>query len=178
MSLSFISYLLASIFASLPLAYLDHNGMFQAVSEVSTQTIPSRLLWQQLASFYNLADIVSITLVCDYIEPSLSKYLRRSIYFYGHHELDLGSWLLVFPFNDQWESTNCSRLPPCLYRDYFSSYTFDDISSFDRHKQIYKQVLPSLSLWAVLTLILLFIDVLRVPLISRKYLIYSNALAC
>lgn len=61
MSLSFISYLLASIFASLPLAYLDHNGMFQAVSEVSTQTIPSRLLWQQLASFYNLADIVSIT---------------------------------------------------------------------------------------------------------------------
>src|SRR5690625_2244647 len=79
--ISLISYLAAVIFSSI--AYPGYNWMAQAVSDLSAQNAPSRVLWQQLASIYNVAGIVSITLVCVYIENRINKYIKTGIYLFG-----------------------------------------------------------------------------------------------
>lgn len=79
--ISFISYIIAMVFA--PMAYLNYDWMAQAVSDLSAQNSPSRILWDQLATLYNIGSIVCITLVCVYIEGRLSKRVRLGIYLFG-----------------------------------------------------------------------------------------------
>lgn len=62
--ISFISYIIAMVFA--PMAYLNYDWMAQAVSDLSAKNSPSRILWDQLATLYNIGSIVCITLVCVY----------------------------------------------------------------------------------------------------------------
>ena len=59
---SFLSYTAAVLFA--PLAYPDYNWLSQAVSDLSAVNSPSLMLWNQLASFYEICGIVSIMTVC------------------------------------------------------------------------------------------------------------------
>ena len=47
-----LSYTAAVIFS--PLAYPGYNWMRQAVSDLSAQNAPSRMLWNQLAAIYNI----------------------------------------------------------------------------------------------------------------------------
>ncbi|MGP6145887.1 DUF998 domain-containing protein [Jeotgalibaca sp. A122] len=79
--ISLISYIVAVLFS--PNAYPGYDGMSQAVSDLSAQDAPSRMLWQQLASVYNTAGVVAITLVCVYVENRLTKTLRIGIYLFG-----------------------------------------------------------------------------------------------
>lgn len=62
---SLISYTFAVVFS--PFAYPNYHWMQQAVSDLSAQNAPSRILWNQLSSLYEPCGIVSITLVCVFI---------------------------------------------------------------------------------------------------------------
>ncbi|MEI3611445.1 DUF998 domain-containing protein [Pseudogracilibacillus sp. SO30301A] len=78
---SLISYTMAVLFA--PLAYPDYNWQAQAVSDLSASDAPSLTLWNQLASLYGICGVVSITLVCVYMQGKLNRKLRIGIYLFA-----------------------------------------------------------------------------------------------
>ncbi len=78
---SLLSYTAAVIFT--PLAYPGYNWMAQAVSDLSACDAPSKMLWDQLSSLYGVCGMVSIMMVCVYIQGKLNKILRIGIYLFG-----------------------------------------------------------------------------------------------
>lgn len=79
--ISLLSYLAAVIFS--PLAYPDYNWMTQAVSDLSASNAPSKMLWNQLSSLYGICQMISIMMVCVFIQNKLNKILRIGIYFFA-----------------------------------------------------------------------------------------------
>lgn len=96
--LSLISYTAAVIFA--PLAYPDYNWMAQAVSDLSAINAPSQILWQQLSSLYGVCGVVSITLVCVFIQGKLTKTLRIGIYLFAVMNWISNVGYVMFPLSD------------------------------------------------------------------------------
>ena len=78
---SLLSYTAAVIFT--PSAYPGYNWMAQAVSDLSANNAPSKMLWQQLSALYDVCGIVSIMMVCVFIQGKLNKTIRIGIYLFG-----------------------------------------------------------------------------------------------
>lgn len=96
--ISFLSYVAAVIFS--PLAYPGYNWMAQAVSDLSADNAPSRILWNQLSSLSGVGSVVCVMLVCVYIQGKLTKSLRAGIYLFA-----VMTWLsavgyAMFPLTD------------------------------------------------------------------------------
>lgn len=79
--ISLLSYSAAVLVT--PLAYPGYNWMEQAVSDLSTTKAPSLMLWNQLASLYNLCGLISIMMVCMFIQKKLNKTIRLGIYLFA-----------------------------------------------------------------------------------------------
>ena len=79
--ISLLSYTAAVVFS--PLAYPGYNWMAQAVSDLMAENSPSKMLWNQLASLYGVCGIVSIMMVCVFIQGRLNKTLRLGIYLFA-----------------------------------------------------------------------------------------------
>lgn len=77
---SFLSYIAALAFS--PLAYPGYNWMAQAVSDLSADNSPSRILWNQLSSLSGVGSVVCTTLVCVYVQGKLDKTMRIGIYLF------------------------------------------------------------------------------------------------
>ena len=77
-----LSYTAAVIFA--PLAYPGYNWMAQAVSDLSAETAPSRQLWNQLSSPYNICSVVCATCVALFVSQKRvsSRLFRVGIYLF------------------------------------------------------------------------------------------------
>lgn len=78
--ISLLSYTAAVVFA--PLAYPGYNWMAQAVSDLSASNAPSKILWNQLSSLYGVCGMISIMMVCVFIQEKLNKTLRIGIYLF------------------------------------------------------------------------------------------------
>lgn len=78
--LSLLSYTAAVVLS--PLAYPGYNWMAQAVSDLMADNSPSKMLWNQLSSLYGACGIVSIMMVCVFIQGRLNKTLRLGIYLF------------------------------------------------------------------------------------------------
>ncbi len=79
--MSLLSYTAAVVFA--PLTYPNYNWMAQAVSDLSASNAPSRILWTQLSSLYVVCGVVSIMMVCVYVQDKLNKALRLGIFLFA-----------------------------------------------------------------------------------------------
>ena len=79
--ISLLSYTAAVLFA--PMDYPGYDWMSQAVSDLSAENSPSKSLWNQLASLYNVCGIVSVMMVCVYIKDKLNKVIRIGIYLFA-----------------------------------------------------------------------------------------------
>ena len=80
--LSLLSYTAAVLFA--PFFYPGYDWMAQAVSDLSAETAPSRMAWEQLATLYNTCSVVCTTCVSVYIsEHRIStKLFRVGVYLF------------------------------------------------------------------------------------------------
>lgn len=96
--LSFLSYTAAVVFA--PLAYPGYNWMSQAVSDLSAANAPSLALWNQLSAFYNVCEVVCITVVCIGIQGRRTKLLRTGIYLFAIMECVSAIGYRMFPLSD------------------------------------------------------------------------------
>lgn len=76
--ISLLSYTAAVIFS--PAAYPGYDWMAQAVSDLSADNAPSKMLWEQLSSLYGVCGIVSIMMVCVFVQGKLNKTIRIGIY--------------------------------------------------------------------------------------------------
>lgn len=95
---SLLSYTAAVIFS--PLAYPNYNPLSQAVSDLSADSAPSRILWSQLSSLYGPCGIVSITAVCIAVEKSPRKLLKIGIYLFAAMEWVSSVGYAMFPLSD------------------------------------------------------------------------------
>ena len=74
--IAFISYTAAVLFS--PIAYPGYNWMEQAVSDLSAENAPSKMLWEQLAALYGTCSVVCATCVSIFVsEKKLSSRLFR-----------------------------------------------------------------------------------------------------
>lgn len=95
---SFLSYMAGVVFA--PLAYPDYNWMSQAVSDLSAANAPSLSLWNQLTAFYNVCEIVCVTVVCIGIQGRKTKLMRTGVYLFAIMEWISAIGYRMFPLSD------------------------------------------------------------------------------
>ena len=74
---SLLSYTAAVVFS--PLAYPGYDWMAQAVSDLSADTAPSRVLWNQLGALYMPCGIVCVTLCCITVKEHFNRAVRAGI---------------------------------------------------------------------------------------------------
>ena len=81
--ISLISYAVAVIYA--PLAFPGYNWMAQAVSDLSAESAPSRLLWNQLSAAYNVCSPVCMMCVSIFVSDRKvsSKLFRLGTYLFA-----------------------------------------------------------------------------------------------
>ena len=96
--LSLLSYTAAVIFA--PLAYPGYDWMAQAVSDLSAANAPSLALWNQLTAFYNVCEVVCVTVVCIGIQGQKTKLLRTGVYLFAAMEWVSAIGYRMFPLSD------------------------------------------------------------------------------
>ena len=98
--LALISYAAAVTFS--PLAYPGYNWMAQAVSDLSAESAPSRILWDRLAVFYGTGSVVCATCVAIYVsEERLSTGLfRAGIYLFAAMNWVSAVGYKMFPLAD------------------------------------------------------------------------------
>lgn len=95
---SLLSYTAAVVFA--PLAYPGYNWMAQAVSDLSASNAPSQMLWNQLSSLYGVCGMISIMMVCVFIQGKLNKTLRVGIYLFAIMNWVSSVGYAMFPLSD------------------------------------------------------------------------------
>lgn len=78
---SMLSYMAAMCFA--PLAFPGYNWLAQAVSDLSADSAPSRVLWNQLSALYAPCGIVCCTMCCVAIRHSYNRILRLGVYLFA-----------------------------------------------------------------------------------------------
>ena len=97
---AFVSYTLAVVIS--PSAFPGYNWMEQAVSDLSAETAPSRMLWNQFAALYGVCSVVCSTCISIYIsENKVSTRLFRI----GLHLFSIMNWISyvgykMFPLAD------------------------------------------------------------------------------
>ncbi len=95
---SLLSYTAAVVFS--PLAYPDYDWMAQAVSDLSASNAPSKMLWDQLASLYGVCGMISIMMVCVFIQGKLNRTLRVGIYLFAVMNWVTNVGYAMFPLSD------------------------------------------------------------------------------
>lgn len=97
---AFVSYTLAVVIS--PSAFPGYNWMEQAVSDLSAESAPSRILWNQIAALYGVCSVVCATCVSVFIsERKVSTRLFRT----GMHLFTVMNWIscvgyAMFPLAD------------------------------------------------------------------------------
>ena len=97
---AFVSYALAVSIS--PSAFPGYNWMEQAVSDLSAESAPSRMLWNQIAALYNVCSVVCVT--CVSISISENK-ISTKLFRIGMHLFTIMSWIsnvgyAMFPLAD------------------------------------------------------------------------------
>lgn len=95
---SLLSYTFAVVFA--PLAYPGYKWMEQAVSDLSASNAPSKMFWEQLSSLYGVCGMISIMMVCVFVQGRLSKIVRIGIYLFAAMNWVSSVGYTMFPLSD------------------------------------------------------------------------------
>ena len=95
-----LSYTAAVVFS--PLAWPGYNWMAQAVSDLSAENAPSRLLWNQLAALYNTCGVVCATCVAIHVSGNrvASRLFRVGVYLFAAMNWISSVGYRMFPLAD------------------------------------------------------------------------------
>ena len=98
--LSFLSYTAAVVFS--PMAFPGYKWMEQAVSDLSAENAPSRVLWERLSAFYGVGGMVCITCVAVFISENKisSKLFRLGVYLFAIMNLISNVGYKMFSLSD------------------------------------------------------------------------------
>ena len=98
--IALISYTAAVIIS--PKAYPGYNWMAQAVSDLSAENAPSRMLWDQIAALYGTCSVVCATCVSIFVSDRKisTKLFRVGIYLFTAMNWVSGVGYKMFPLAD------------------------------------------------------------------------------
>ena len=96
--ISFLSYAAAVIFS--PSAYPGYDPLKQAVSDLSAANAPSLALWNALSAFYNVCEVLCVTIVCVGVQRQKTKTLRIGIYLFAVMEWVSAVGYRAFPLSE------------------------------------------------------------------------------
>lgn len=165
--ISLLSYIAAVIFS--PLAYPDYNWMAQAVSDLSAANAPSKMLWNQLSSLYGICQMVSIMMVCVFVQNKLTKTLRIGIYLFAVMNWISNIGFSMFPLSNSGYAGNFQDMmhgfvvTPLVILFSIVSLIVIIIGSYQ-----YKQY-KTLAKWAAATLFLMIIGAVGVGIAPNEY---------
>ncbi len=164
---SLLSYTAAVVFT--PLAYPNYNWMSQAVSDLSAENSPSKMLWQQLSSLYDVCGVVSVTLVCIFIQGKLTKTLRIGIYLFAVMNWISSVGYTMFPLSD---SGNAGAFQDIMHIYVVTvlvvlfsivSLIFIMIGGYKSRQYI------SLAVWATAALLLMFAGAIGTNVVPKEF---------
>ena len=165
--ISFLSYAVAVVFS--PMAYPGYNWMAQAVSDLSAVNAPSKMLWTQLASLYDVCGIVCIMAVCVFIQGKLNRTLQIGIYFFAAMNWISSIGYTMFPLLDSGMSGTSMQdkmhIVVTVLVVIFSvaSLVFIMIGGF-REKEY-----RSLAIWATIALLFMVLGSIGVGIVPSEY---------
>ena len=95
-----VSYTLAVVIS--PSAFPGYNWMEQAVSDLSAESAPSRMLWNQISALYGVCSVVCMTCVSIYISENRTS---TRLFRIGMHLFTVMNWIsnvgyTMFPLAD------------------------------------------------------------------------------
>lgn len=98
--IALLSYTAAVVFS--PMAYPGYDWMSQAVSDLSAESSPSRVLWNQLAALYGKCSLVSATCVSVFVSE---KKISTRLFQVGVYLFTVMNWIsgvgyTMFPLAD------------------------------------------------------------------------------
>lgn len=162
-----LSYTAAVIFT--PLAYPGYNWMAQAVSDLSASSAPSQILWQQLSSLYSVCGIVSVTMVCVFIQDKLTKTLRIGIYLFAIMNWISNVGYAMFPLSDSGNAGTFQDIMHIYVVTVFvvllSIVSLIVIMIGGYRDRKYR----SLAVWATIALLLMFAGAIGTNTVPREY---------
>ena len=142
--------------------------MAQAVSDLSASNAPSKMLWAQLASLYGVCGMVSIMMVCVFIQGKLNKTLRVGIYLFAGMNWVSSIGYAMFPLSDK---GNAGTFQDIMHIVVTALVVLLSISSLIvimvggyRDKR-YRNI----ATWATLALSLMFIGAIGVGVVPVEY---------
>lgn len=164
---SLISYTAAVIFA--PLAYPGYKWMEQAVSDLSASNAPSKLLWDQLSSLYTVGGMVSIMMVCVFIQGKLNKTLQTGIYLFAAMNWVSSIGYAMFPLSESGNAGTFQDImhiyvvtAPVVLLSIISLVTI--MVGGYRDKQY-----RSVAVWATIALSLMFAGAIGTGVVPKEY---------
>lgn len=165
--ISLLSYTAAVIFS--PLAYPDYNWIAQAVSDLSASSAPSKMLWTQLSTLYGVCGMISIMMVCVFIEKKLNKTLRIGIYMFAAMNWISFVGYGMFPLSDRGHAG--------AFQDIMHGFVVTPlvillsiVSLLMIMKGGYaKSQYKSLAIWATIALFMMFAGAIGVGIVPKEY---------
>ena len=165
--ISFLSYILAVVLS--PLAYPGYNWTAQSVSDLSAVNAPSRMLWEQLSSLYGVCGIVSVMMVCVYVQGKFNKVLQTGIYFFA-----IMNWISFIGYSafslldggmNGTSIQDKMHLFVTIAVVIFSIVSLVLIMVGGYRKKAYR----SLAVWAAIALLFMFLGSIGVGIVPSKY---------
>lgn len=163
---SLLSYAAAVFFS--PLAYPGYDWMAQAVSDLSAVSAPSRMLWTQLSSLYGVCGMISIMMVCVFIQGKLNKTLRIGIYLFAAMNWASNVGYTMFPLTEAgtpgtFQDIMHAVVTALVVLLSISSLTAIMVGGF-RDKRY-----RGIAIWATLALATMFIGAIGVGVVPKEY---------
>lgn len=167
--IALISYAVAVCFS--PLAYPEYNWLSQAVSDLSAENAPSRMLWGQLSALYGVCSVVCVTCVSVFVSErkTNTKLFRIGIYFFT-----IMNWLSkvgydMFPLSDS--GKEISTFQETMHIVVTSAVVLLSIVSLILIiiAGFKKTGIRSIGVWACVALALMFIGAIGQGIIPKEY---------
>lgn len=164
-----ISYAVAVCFS--PLAYPDYNWLSQAVSDLSAENAPSRMLWGQLSALYGVCSVVCTTCVSAFVSESKTntRLFRIGIYLFT-----IMNWFSkvgydMFPLSDSgkeiitFQETMHIAVTLVVVLLSIASLILIIIAGFK------KTGIKSIGVWACVALAMMFIGAIGQGVVPKEY---------
>ena len=164
---SLLSYTVAVVFA--PLGYPGYDWMSRAVSDLSAANAPSKELWNQLNCLYGVCGMISIMMVCVFIQGKLSKTLRIGIYTFAAMNWVSNIGYTLFPLSDSGYAGTFQDVMH-VYVITVSVVVLSIVSLILIMVGGYRNnQYRSLAIWATIALAAMFVGAIGTNVVSPKY---------
>lgn len=164
--IALLSYIAAVMFS--PLAYPGYNWLEQAVSDLGASNASSEQLWGQLSALYNVCGIISVMMVCVFVQGKLNKILRLGIYLFATMNWISSVGYAMFPLSDAGSPSGFQNVMHIVVTALvvllsIISLVVIMIGGFK------KNYFRSLAIWATIALLFMFMGAIGTNVVPSEY---------